>query len=62
VEPDGGHVAHVRRHVVAVFDDQLRRIHEIPMPYPCAVEFSPAGDLLAAGDWGKAGIVIAWPP
>jgi len=62
VSPDGSAIAYSGKQVATVFDRELNTIHETPMPYACAVEFAPAGDLLALGDWTSAGLVIAWPP
>jgi hypothetical protein len=59
--PDGRSIANAGHKLAQVFNESLEQIYAEPMPYPSDVDFSPAGTLLALGDWSR-GLVTAWPP
>ncbi|MEA2214162.1 MAG: hypothetical protein QOF83_4110 [Solirubrobacteraceae bacterium] len=43
--PDATAIAYAGAEVTQTFDRALRQIHSSPLPYPCDVDFSPAGTL-----------------
>ena len=59
--PDGELLAYAAGGKATIYDRQLQLQHEELHRYISSVDFAPAGDLIAIGDWSSGG-VISWPP